>query len=220
MIRKLCIAAAVSVAVCGAARAQGVDDLAQRLGSRADVLQISLSPLGKQIAYIAPAGHGERVMVVDVDGGGAPKPILAVDQPGGHLTWCKWPTETQLICSLRLTAPFEDTLIGWSRLFVVNADGSGSKMLDPDSARTIGISQYGGSVLAYDVKGESNKILVTHPVYEQQKTGSLIGHSHSGLEVDELDVTNMQRRQVSCGGLLLFFLFVVVFLLFLLCVFF
>lgn len=197
MIRKLCIAAAVSVAVCGAARAQGVDDLAQRLGSRADVLQISLSPLGKQIAYIAPAGHGERVMVVDVDGGGAPKPILAVDQPGGHLTWCKWPTETQLICSLRLTAPFEDTLIGWSRLFVVNADGSGSKMLDPDSARTIGISQYGGSVLAYDVKGESNKILVTHPVYEQQKTGSLIGHSHSGLEVDELDVTNMQRRQVE-----------------------
>ncbi len=196
MVRKFSIVAAASLTICGAAQAQ-VNDLAQRLGSRADVLQISLSPLGKQIAYIAPAGRGERVMVVDVDKGGDPRPILAVDQAGGHLTWCKWPTETQLICDLRLTAPFGDTLIGWSRLYIVNADGSGSKMVDPDSARTVGISQYGGSILAYDVKGESNKILVSHPVYDQQKTGSLIGHTHGGLEVDELDVTNMQRHQVE-----------------------
>jgi len=197
MIRKFCIAAAAAVTFSGAAHAQGVDDLARRLGSRPDVLQVSLSPSGKQIAYITPAGRGERVMAVDVDKGGDPHPILAVDQPGGHLIWCKWPTETQLICSLRLTAPFGDALIGWSRLYVVNSDGSGSKMLDPDSARTVGISQYGGTVLAYDVKGESNKVLVSHPVYDQQKTGSLIGHTHGGLEVDELDVTNMQRHQVE-----------------------
>jgi dipeptidyl aminopeptidase/acylaminoacyl peptidase len=197
MIRKLFIAAAAAVVLCGGARAQDVNDLARRFGSRTDILQISLSPLGKQIAYIAPAAHGERVMVVDVDKGGDPRPILAVAQPGGHLTWCKWPTETQLICNLRLTAPFEDELIGWSRLYIVNADGSGSQMLDPDSARTIGVSQYGGSVLAYDVAGESNKILITHPVYDQQKTGTLIGHTHGGLEVDELDVTNMQRHQVE-----------------------
>lgn len=136
-------------------------------------------------------------MVVDVDKGGTPRTALAVEQPGGHLTWCKWPTESQLICNLRLTAPYGDTLIGWSRLYVVNADGSGSQMLDPNTARTIGVSQYGGSILAFDVKGQSNKVLMTRPVYAQAKTGSLIGSTHGGLEVDEIDVSNMRRRQVE-----------------------
>ncbi len=122
MFRMRCWLAAILAGLLShAAQAQDPADLARRFGARADVLQISLSPLGKQIAYIAPAGHGERVMVVDVDKGGEPRPVLAVDQPGGHLTWCKWPTETQLICNLRLTAPFGDTLIGWSRLYVINA---------------------------------------------------------------------------------------------------
>jgi dipeptidyl aminopeptidase/acylaminoacyl peptidase len=38
---------------------------------------------------------------------------------------------------------------------------------------------------------------MTRPVYAQSKTGSLIGSTHGGLEVDEVDVTNMQRRQVE-----------------------
>lgn len=197
MIRGIWLVGVAVAAVGGAVQAQGVDDLAKRLGSRADVLQISLSPLGKQIAYIAPTTLGERVMVVDVDKGGTPRTALAVEQPGGHLTWCKWPTESQLICNLRLTAPYGDTLIGWSRLYVVNADGSGSQMLDPNTARTIGVSQYGGSILAFDVKGQSNKVLMTRPVYAQAKTGSLIGSTHGGLEVDEIDVSNMRRRQVE-----------------------
>lgn len=197
MIRRIWLIGAAAVACGGVAQAQGVDDLAKRLGSRADVLQISLSPLGKQIAYIAPTALGERVMVVDVDKGGEPRTALAVDQPGGHLTWCEWPTEAQLICNLRLTAPYGGTLIGWSRLYVVNADGSGSQMLDPNSARTIGVSQYGGSILAFDVKGQIDKVLMTRPVYAQSKTGSLIGTTHGGLEVDEVDVSNMRRRQVE-----------------------
>jgi dipeptidyl aminopeptidase/acylaminoacyl peptidase len=198
MIRTHWVAIGALAAGLGAdARAQDVNDLARRFGSRSDVQQISLSPSGRQIAYIAPAGRGERVLIVDVDKGGEPKTALAVNQSGGHLTWCKWPTDAQLICSLRLTTAFQESLIGWSRLYVVNADGSGSRMLDPDSARTMGISQFGGSVLAYDVKGGTNKVLMTRPVYAQQKTGTLIGSTHGGLEVDTVDVTNLRRVQVE-----------------------
>src|SRR3569833_1495296 len=90
MMRKISIAIALFAAThVGGAAAQDVGDLAHRLGARSDVLQISLSPSGKQIAYIAPAGHGERVMVVYVDKGGDPRTALAVDQAGGHLTYCK-----------------------------------------------------------------------------------------------------------------------------------
>lgn len=191
------VIAILAASVASIAQAQDAEDLARRFGSRADVLQISLSPQGKQIAYIAPAGHGEQVLVVDVDKGGAPRPILAVDQAGGHLIWCKWPTEAKLICDLRLTAAFQDELIGWSRLYVINADGSGSKILDSDTARTIGVSQYGGAVLAYDVKGKKDKVLMSRPVYAQKTTGTLIGSSHGGLEVDEVDVDTLQRRQVE-----------------------
>jgi pimeloyl-ACP methyl ester carboxylesterase len=198
MIRKTCAAfALLTLGLCGGANAQDANDLARRLGSRADVLGISLSPLGKQIAYIAPDGSGERVMVVDLDAGGNPRAVISVNQEGGHLTWCKWPTEAQLICNLRLTAPFQNSLIGWSRLYVINTDGSGSRMLDPDSSRTIGISQYGGTVLAFDVKGETNKVLMTRPVYAQATTGTLIGSSEGGLQVEEVDVTSLKRSQVE-----------------------
>lgn len=191
-------AALLAAGYAGTAAAQDVNDLARRFGSRSDVLQISLSPSGKQIAYLAPAGHGERVMVVDIDKGGEPRTALAVDQPGGHLSWCKWATEAQLICSLRITSPFESVLIGWSRLYVVQADGSGSQMLTlHDVGRTIGISQYGGGILAYGIKGEPNKILMSQPVYAQNTTGTKIGTSQGGLEVDEVDVTTLQHSHVE-----------------------
>ena len=199
MMRKISIVIALFAAThVGGAAAQDVGDLAHRLGARSNVLQISLSPSGKQIAYIAPAGHGERVLVVDVDKGGDPRTALAVDQVGGHLTYCKWATEAQLVCNLRVTSPFEDTLIGWSRLYVVQADGSGSKMLTlDDNGRTIGISQFGGSVLAYNVEGKPNKILMSQPVSAQMTTGTKLGTSHGGLEVDEVDVTNLQHNHVE-----------------------
>ena len=135
--------AILATSLASVGQAQDANDLARRIGSRPDVLQISLSPNGEQIAYIAPAGHGERVMVVDVDKGGVPRPILAVNQVGGHLIWCKWPTEAKLICELRLTTAFPDqrALIGYSRLYIINTDGSGSKILDSDTVRTIGVSQ-------------------------------------------------------------------------------
>jgi hypothetical protein len=44
MIRRIWLTGAAVVACGGVAQAQDVNDLAKRLGSRADVLQISLSP--------------------------------------------------------------------------------------------------------------------------------------------------------------------------------
>src|SRR5690348_7289209 len=100
-------AALVASALANTAHAQDVNDLARRFGARSDVLQMSLSPSGRQIAYVAPAGNGERVMVVDIDKGGEPRPVISAEQGGGHLSWCKWPTDAQLICSLHVTASFD-----------------------------------------------------------------------------------------------------------------
>ena len=52
----LCGAAALAIVPLHAAKAQSAEDLAVRLGARQSILDISLSPSGNKVVYIAPGG--------------------------------------------------------------------------------------------------------------------------------------------------------------------
>ncbi|MGC1270251.1 MAG: S9 family peptidase [Croceibacterium sp.] len=171
-------------------------NLARRFGSRGSVLQISLSPSGRQVAFISPLpGAREQVEVVSMDGG-KPKVVMVVDQEGGNLAWCRWVTEENLVCGMRGTAPMGDQIIGFSRLFSVRADGSGSKLLSVDEGhRALGPIQFGGDILAFDVKGQPGQVLMSRQYVPDFRTGSLIGNEVSGIGVEIVDVGTLRRRQ-------------------------
>ncbi|MEO9131893.1 MAG: S9 family peptidase, partial [Sphingomonas sp.] len=76
------------------------DDAAAKFGAREDIQQISLSPDGKTLAFIEPkAARGASVFVVSVDGG-APQPILSSSGDPDRLSYCRWSTNTRLVCGI------------------------------------------------------------------------------------------------------------------------
>ncbi|WP_343806966.1 S9 family peptidase [Alteraurantiacibacter aestuarii] len=182
--------------------------LAERFGSRGTILDISLSPSGQQIAFIMPGGPlEEMVYLIDLRPGGVQRPIAVDSNPNGFLTNCDWANEQYLLCNFRGTSKFGDMFIGYSRLLVVSADGSGVReMGDGRDSRTYGPAQYGGGILSLDIEGKDNAILV------QQVTGTRWGGTRvysgdSGATVNEIDLETlrstqvMRPREVSAGYL-------------------
>jgi dipeptidyl aminopeptidase/acylaminoacyl peptidase len=200
MIRKTYwLSAAVLSMAASIAHAGTVEQLAAAFGNRGQVLQTSLSPSGNKIAFVAPMDQGgEAVFVVDLEKDGKPNAVFRISQEGAHLTGCRWPTEAQLICNMRATSPFNGLMIGFSRLYVVEADGSGVRSLTPDgSHRALGLQQFGGNVVAYDVKGQRNKVLMTRQYLPDFQTGTRVFNQVSGMGVDMVDVVTMEHKQVE-----------------------
>jgi len=150
--------------------------VARRYGSRGNVLQISLSPSGDKVAFISPLSGGrEEVQVVNVAGGETAS-VMVAGQDGGHLDWCKWASDENLICNLYGTLLIREQVVGFTRLFVVRSDGSGSQVLTADdSHRALGLQQFGGTVLSYDVPGQANQVLMTRQYVADMRTGTLVG---------------------------------------------
>jgi hypothetical protein len=100
--RQLLLAGSVLAAGTFSAAAwaqETADEAAIRFGSRADVLDISLSPSGNKLAYVAAGpGHTEVVNVIDLAGDLKKRPIAANREQIADLDWCEWATESRLVC--------------------------------------------------------------------------------------------------------------------------
>lgn len=173
-------------------------NMARRFGSRGSVLQISLSPEGDKVAFIAPLSGGrEQVYVADV-AGGSPVSVMVAEQEGGHLAGCKWASQDYLICNLYGTMMMREQVVGFSRLFVVRTDGSGAEVLTAgESHRAIGLLQFGGNVLAFDVQGQPNQVLLSRQFVTEARTGTLVGGTEAGLGIEQVDLATLRRRQVE-----------------------
>lgn len=202
----LCAAFFVTITLNGPAAAQN-EDLAARFGSRGTVLNISLSPSGKQVAYIAPAGpYEEMIYILDLEGDGIRRPIALDSNRNGFLTNCDWGSDEYLICNFRGTTDFGGAKIGFSRLLVVATDGSGVRVLsERDGGRSFNFNQYSGSVLSLDVPGKPNSILLQRAFHEKYRTGTRVGSNASGIGIEQVDLKSLKRsmfmqpREVSVG---------------------
>lgn len=149
--------------LAGPAFADDTKSDADLFGARLSVLDISLSPDGTKVALIAPGGKSEEVVyVIDIQAGGQPKAVLRNSDPLGELLWCKWATNSRIVCQLRLVERSQAQLLGFSRLIAVDDDGANAGILmQRTGSNTIGFAQDGGSVIAWGVEGEDDTILMT-----------------------------------------------------------
>jgi len=68
---------------------ESVEDAASRFGVRASVLDISLSPSGNKIAWIAPGPeHTEVLKVFDMTGSDGVQTIISNSEKSGDLNRC------------------------------------------------------------------------------------------------------------------------------------
>src|SRR6476661_1736381 len=118
-VRRLAAAiAAATVFVAPAAAA----DLAAMFGTRDSVQQISLSPDGSKIAYVAPVGdRGTAIYVADL-AGGVPQQIGAMDGKPQRLLNCRWVANDRLACYVYAVLQGAD-IMPVTRMLAIDSDG-------------------------------------------------------------------------------------------------
>jgi hypothetical protein len=199
---KICkaILAATAAAIVTPVAAQDAEELAARYGARPSILDISLSPSGNKLAIVAPdSTHGEVVKVIDLAGGAEMQSIMRNTEQNGDITSCDWATEVRLVCELDGAVERDDGVLLWfSRIFSFNEDGSDIEVLTQSrSFRALGFRQDGGSIVALDVPGEENNILMTRDYVPEMTVGTRLANEESGLGVDAVDITNRRRKVVE-----------------------
>ncbi|MGB7417592.1 MAG: S9 family peptidase [Erythrobacter sp.] len=196
----LCLITLVAPPVARAQDTVGAEDaraIAERFGIRASVLDISLSPSGTKIAWVAPGpNHSEVVNVVNLAGDPEIKQIASNSRIYANLDRCRWATDTRLVCEIYgMTKGGDGTLLPFTRMFAIDQDGSDVESLtERQSLRAMSFNQDGGDIVALDVAGEDGQILMTREWIEENSMGTRLANSKTGLGVDRIDIESGRRR--------------------------
>ncbi len=174
-----------------------VRDIALRFGIRSSVLDISLSPSGSKVAWIAPGpNHTEILNVFDLNGTAGIQQVASNSEKTGTMTQCDWATDDRLLCEIYGVARSGDgILLPFTRMFAINGDGT-----DPDrvtrsrTARQTRFNQDGGDVVALDVAGAEGSILITRNYIEENTMGTRLANTKEGLGVDRLNINTGRAR--------------------------
>lgn len=192
--------AALSFPLSAGTQSETIAESAEAFGRRSSVLDISLSPSGEKIAWIAPGATSEEVLqIVDLAGDGTMRTILRNTGAESDLTECDWATETRLVCQIAGTLQGTNgVLLGMSRMFAIDDDGSNVEVLsEKTSSRAFRAVQDGGTIVALDIPGKDEGVLMTREYVREATTGSRFGSDKSGLGLDLVDISNGRRRPVE-----------------------
>src|ERR1700719_3615763 len=129
-MRTLVMAAMVFTNSTLMAKDAGSFDTAAAFGARPSVADLSLSPDGKSIAYVAPgAGPGSTLYTLRLEKDAKSRRALAVDGKPVRIYQCHWVSNDRLVCTVHGVVRYPEGLMPFNRLMAVNADGSNVQML-------------------------------------------------------------------------------------------
>ncbi|HEX8483931.1 S9 family peptidase [Sphingomonas sp.] len=91
----------------------------------------------------------------------------------------------------------DGALIGYTRLFALNRDGSDLKMLTArHNDRSLGVAQNGGRIIDWMADGKPGSVLATRVFVPERTTGSHVASAAEGFGVERLDTTTLRRTTV------------------------
>ncbi|MFL6856490.1 MAG: S9 family peptidase, partial [Allosphingosinicella sp.] len=203
MIHRFLVAAS-AIALLGAATPPAppvaASDPAILFGAREGVRQISLSPSGERVAFIAPGkGQSNALFIAEAAGGRAPTRVFTADGKPARLTECHWLTEKRLVCTLYmlLTNLQADQIWPGMRIIALDTDGGNPRMVSvqgtPDD---LGVTLTGGDIVDW-LPGEDGALLVSRYYMPQSKLNTRFVETRQGLGVDRVDTTDLQTRTVE-----------------------
>lgn len=196
-MRYRALAVVLGLACAGPALAEGPDDVAARFGARVSIQGASLSPDGTKLAMIVPMGDGQRLEIADLVAGGVPRPILGDPRSDQRLVSCRWVTDSRLFCQVRIEADDVGTLVSYSRMIAINADGTNAKVVIARSTeRTLYFGANGGGVIDW-TGPKPGQVLMTRQYVPEITTGTRLASDAEGLGVDAIDVNTLDRSQAE-----------------------
>lgn len=133
--RKLPVIVAVALVISRAAGAAAIPSIAD-FAARPSVEDAAISPDGSHAVLIET--HGGRGLAVVVALDGKQPPTLVLSEPEHFLMrWCRWATETRVLCSFQGVAQ-SGSVYPVSRLVGVDADGKNMRVLVQNSQEAQG----------------------------------------------------------------------------------
>jgi dienelactone hydrolase len=196
MVRSVGAVAMAAVALF-AVEANAQSDVARNFGARESVQQISLSPEGKRVAFVAPGPGQSAVLFIANVGGGEAKRILHSDGKPERIRACHWTSETRLVCQIHMLIDDVGKLVSYTRMVSLDVDTKEIQILSArasiDAHRTV---QFGGSILDW-LPGEQNAVLMTRHFVPDSKTGSRIGSDGDGMGVEWVDTRTLKRKVIE-----------------------
>lgn len=198
----LAAVAAVSLCVATPLPALGETpfDAAEVFGARESLSDLSLSPDGTSIAYIAPMqGQGAALYTLSLAKGAKSRVALTAGGKPERLGGCDWVSNDRLVCVVygvvNSAAVLE--LLPFNRLIAVNADGSNLRLLSTKSNfYSRGLQLGGGEVIDW-LPDEDGAVLMTRNYLPDDHVGSLLGSSKRGLGVDRIDTRTLATKPVE-----------------------
>lgn len=167
------------------------DGVARRFGTLPGVTQVSLSPDGGKLAFIAPnKGQANDLYVVDITDGATPRRILRASGDPEMLLWCRWATDARLVCETGGRQKVGEFVYGFTSLIAVDATGGNVKSLSVRRGdNAIGVDFRGGEVLDWQ-PGPANSVMVMRSYVPEVSSysGSLVRKDGQGMGVDLIDV--------------------------------
>jgi len=180
-----------------AAGAQRFDDAAL-FGARQGVRQISLSPGGTKVAFIAPGkGQGNALYVGDAAGGKAPTPALISSGDPDRISSCGWVSEQRLACRLHILVKGAIEIIEGSRLVAVDADGTNTKLLSNHERSDDLEIAFGGDDVVDWMNGEDGAVMLSRIYVPSERIGSNLKDTRRGYGVDRIDTRTLSTKEIE-----------------------
>jgi dipeptidyl aminopeptidase/acylaminoacyl peptidase len=174
-------------------------DAAAAFGARESVSDLSLSPDGHTVAYLAPTtGQGSAVYTLSLDAGAKPKLVASSDGSPDRLGRCYWVSNNRLACTIYgVVKSVSFDILPFSRWIAVDTDGSNMRMLSTRSnIYTRGLQLGGGSIVDW-LPDEDGAVLMSRIYLPDDHTGSLMGSAAKGLGVDWVDTRTLATKTVE-----------------------
>lgn len=167
-------------------------------GSRESIEQISLSPDGAKIAYLAPApGAVTVLMVADADGTSAAKPVMRTSADTGRFYWCDWASNSRLICGIYgIGNAGYGFLSSFTRLVALDADGGNVRQLGQRASDALYARQFDGGVIDWHAD-DNGSVLMSRAYVPERSTGTRLANSAEGLGVDLIDTRSLRTNRIE-----------------------
>jgi len=178
-----------------------LEEDAKAFGTRETVQSMDISPSGKLLlAVVSGAGRTSVLKIMDAATKEAHPIIMSSGDPES-IDWCRFASDTQLVCSYGGYAKVDNDVAGFSRLVTLGIDGKNVKQLgQPERASDLGIHQFDGDILDW-LPDQPGSVLMQRN-YVQQANVTGIGDAvegQEGLGVDRIDLSSMKVTPVEAA---------------------
>jgi dipeptidyl aminopeptidase/acylaminoacyl peptidase len=192
------LSAAMLIASASSAQENKPFDAAAAFGARQGVANMSLSPDGKSVAYVAAAaGPGSALLTLDLAAGSKAHVALVASGKPERIGSCHWVSNERLVCVVYGVVQSAVGLLPFTRTVAVDRSGGNVKLLSTgNNEYSRGYQLDGGRVLDW-LPDQEGVVLMSRVYLPNDHTGSHVGSTREGLGVDLLDTRTLSVKTVE-----------------------